>query len=156
MAPAALSSPGPGYCPAAGSAGTDTCGTSCQNDTACGPGQKCCTVQPLRSSAACANQCADDRGCPGTHKCCFSGCGLACTPPYAGTGLPTRPMAPGSPQHGLPSPARASMRPAARLDKPQWPCPAECADDGNCPGAARGALRRRLQLPVPCTGPAGP
>ncbi|XP_067164080.1 WAP four-disulfide core domain protein 3 [Apteryx mantelli] len=125
----------PGYCPAAGSAGTDTCGTSCHNDTACGPGQKCCSLgcctrcvgaQPakpgfcprkraLRSGAACANQCADDRGCPGTHKCCFSGCGLACTPPYAAK--------PGA----CPVVLRGSLGPCAEL----------CHGDGDCPGTAK-------------------
>ncbi|XP_063206394.1 WAP four-disulfide core domain protein 3 [Chroicocephalus ridibundus] len=114
---------------------------SCRNDTACSPGEKCCTrgccarcmrAEPAkpglcpwkharRSAAACPNRCADDRDCPGSRKCCFSGCGLACVPPDTGS-------------------RRAAAKPGVCpvvLRGSVGPCLELCDTDGDCPRLAK-------------------
>uniref|UniRef100_A0A672U0L3 WAP domain-containing protein n=1 Tax=Strigops habroptila TaxID=2489341 RepID=A0A672U0L3_STRHB len=141
--------PSPGYCPRAGSA--TSCGTSCRNDTACSPGEKCCARAPCsawgspwlpkpglcprkraqRSAVACPNRCADDRDCPGERKCCFSGCGLACASPDRGTALP--------------SPSGAPLPPGPGLTRPASSQPSVCAPSTahGCPAAAPCPLQPR-------------
>ncbi|XP_074699673.1 WAP four-disulfide core domain protein 3 [Strix aluco] len=76
---------------------------------------------PSGAAAACPNRCADDRDCPGDRKCCFSGCGLACATPHAGSRRAA--AKPGS----CPVVLRGSLGPCLEL----------CDTDGDCPGAAK-------------------
>lgn len=39
----------------------------------------------LPTGTPCPNRCEDDRGCPPGQKCCFTGCGLECLRPRAGS-----------------------------------------------------------------------
>ncbi|XP_051489385.1 NF-X1-type zinc finger protein NFXL1-like [Apus apus] len=139
--PAPSKTENPGYCPRTGSAVGASCRTGCHNDTACGPGEKCCSrgccarclhVEPAkpglcprrparRSAAVCPNRCADDRDCAEDRKCCFSGCGLACLPPDTGSRHAT--AKPGV----CPVVLRGSLGPCLEL----------CDTDGDCPGTAK-------------------
>ncbi|XP_064023852.1 WAP four-disulfide core domain protein 3 [Pogoniulus pusillus] len=138
---ASPSAESPGYCPRSSSAIGASCGTSCHNDSACHPGEKCCThgccahcvpAEPAkpglcprkraqRGAAACPNRCADDRDCGGDHKCCFSGCGLGCVPP--GTVSRRATAKPGV----CPAVLRGSLGPCLEL----------CDTDDDCPGHAK-------------------
>uniref|UniRef100_A0A8D0G1Q4 WAP domain-containing protein n=1 Tax=Strix occidentalis caurina TaxID=311401 RepID=A0A8D0G1Q4_STROC len=109
----------PGYCPRTGSASMASCGLSCHNDTACSPGEKCCTRA--------WGSLHQDTGATGQPH--------GSAPPHPSVGEPQVLWGHAGCTPSLPSPpAKPGLCPRKRAQRSAAACPNRCADDRDCPG----------------------